>query len=233
MSETARIWVVMVAVGIGTYFIRYSFLGLVGDRPLPEWLLRALRYVPVAVMPALVAPLVVWPAATEGTPIRRGCCGAGGAGGGGGDAQRDGRGVRGDGGALPGAVAGRLKRQSRSEAVWNPYRIRMGVLRARPTSGRDRLQRINLPMPACGAWSRGRAHPGTAVPPFRVRSRGDGRTGGSRNGARGSRGNRLRRPGRERAKERDPTTGALRRRVDADESEIPVGRLGVQRFRRG
>ena len=68
MSETARIWVVMVAVGIGTYFIRYSFLGLVGDRPLPEWLLRALRYVPVAVMPALVAPLVVWPAATEGNP---------------------------------------------------------------------------------------------------------------------------------------------------------------------
>ena len=68
MSETARIWVVMVAVGIGTYFIRYSFLGLVGDRPLPEWLLRALRYVPVAVMPALVAPLVVWPAATDGHP---------------------------------------------------------------------------------------------------------------------------------------------------------------------
>ena len=66
MSDTARIWVVMVAVGIGTYFIRYSFLGLVGDRPLPAWLLRALRYVPVAVMPALVAPLVVWPAATGG-----------------------------------------------------------------------------------------------------------------------------------------------------------------------
>jgi hypothetical protein len=28
-------------------------------------------------------------------------------------------------------------------------------------------------------------------------------------------------------------TGALRRRVDTDESEIPVGLLGVQRFRRG
>lgn len=66
MSEIARIWVVMIAVGSGTYLIRYSFLGLVGDRPLPGWLLRALRYVPVAVMPALVAPLVVWPAATGG-----------------------------------------------------------------------------------------------------------------------------------------------------------------------
>ena len=68
MSEVARIWVVMVVVGVGTYLIRYSFLGLVGDRPLPEWMLRMLRYVPVAVMPALVAPLVVWPAATGGAP---------------------------------------------------------------------------------------------------------------------------------------------------------------------
>ncbi len=68
MSEVARIWVVMIVVGVGTYLIRYSFLGLVGDRPLPEWALRMLRYVPVAVMPALVAPLVVWPAATGGAP---------------------------------------------------------------------------------------------------------------------------------------------------------------------
>jgi branched-subunit amino acid transport protein len=66
VSEIARIWVVIVAVGIGTYLIRYSFLGIVGDRALPGWALRALRYVPVAVMPALVAPLVVWPPATGG-----------------------------------------------------------------------------------------------------------------------------------------------------------------------
>ena len=32
MSETARIWVVIVALGIGTYLIRFSFIGLVGDR---------------------------------------------------------------------------------------------------------------------------------------------------------------------------------------------------------
>lgn len=66
MSDTARIWVVMVGVGVGTYLIRYSFLGLVGDRPLPGWLLRLLRYVPVGVMPALVAPVVAWPPATGG-----------------------------------------------------------------------------------------------------------------------------------------------------------------------
>ena len=68
MSETARIWTVIMALGIGTYLIRYSFIGLVGDRRLPDWATRMLRYVPVAVMPGLVAPLVVWPPATGGEP---------------------------------------------------------------------------------------------------------------------------------------------------------------------
>lgn len=64
----ATIWTVILALGIGTYLIRLSFLGLIGDRAVPPWALRLLRYVPVAVLPALVAPLVVWPAATGGAP---------------------------------------------------------------------------------------------------------------------------------------------------------------------
>lgn len=64
----ATIWAVIVALGIGTWLIRFSFLGLIGNRPLPEWVLRHLRYTPVAVIPALVAPLVVWPPATGGSP---------------------------------------------------------------------------------------------------------------------------------------------------------------------
>lgn len=68
MSTDARIWIVIVVLGIGTYLIRFSFLGMIGDKPLPVWATRLLRYVPVAVMPGLVAPLVVWPAATGGTP---------------------------------------------------------------------------------------------------------------------------------------------------------------------
>ncbi len=68
MSETARIWVVILVLGAGTFLIRYSFIGLVGDRALPAWVQRWLRYVPVAVMPGLVAPLVVWPHATGGEP---------------------------------------------------------------------------------------------------------------------------------------------------------------------
>ena len=65
ISDTA-IWVTIIALAIGTYLIRFSFIGLVGDKPLPPFVLRLLRFVPVAVMPGLVAPLVVWPAATDG-----------------------------------------------------------------------------------------------------------------------------------------------------------------------
>jgi branched-subunit amino acid transport protein len=66
VSEAATIWVAIVAIGVGTFLIRYSFIGLVGDRRLPDWATRLLRYVPMAVMPGLAAPLVVWPQATSG-----------------------------------------------------------------------------------------------------------------------------------------------------------------------
>lgn len=67
MNDQA-IWTVIIALGIGSYLIRYSFLGIIGGRELPQWLLRHLRYVPVAVLPGLIAPLVVWPSATDGAP---------------------------------------------------------------------------------------------------------------------------------------------------------------------
>lgn len=67
-ASGAQIWTIIIALGIGTYLIRLSFLGLIGDRPLPGWALRMLRYTPVAVIPGLVAPLVIWPEATGGTP---------------------------------------------------------------------------------------------------------------------------------------------------------------------
>ncbi|KNG94896.1 AzlD domain-containing protein [Pseudaestuariivita atlantica] len=59
MSD-AVIWTVILALGIGTYAIRFSFLGFLGDRTLPDWVLRHLRYVGVAVLPALVAPMILW-----------------------------------------------------------------------------------------------------------------------------------------------------------------------------
>ena len=65
-QSTAEIWLIIAILAIGTYLIRFSFLGLIGNRELPEWLLRHLRYTPVAVIPGLVAPLVIWPQATGG-----------------------------------------------------------------------------------------------------------------------------------------------------------------------
>lgn len=64
--DKTTLWTVIVALGIGTYLIRFSFLGLLGSRALPNWLLRALRYTPMAILPGLVAPAVLWPAATGG-----------------------------------------------------------------------------------------------------------------------------------------------------------------------
>lgn len=71
-QSTAQIWFIIVVLAVGTFLIRFSFLGLIGDRPLPPVLLRLLRYTPVAVLPGMVAPLVLWPAATGGEtdPVR-------------------------------------------------------------------------------------------------------------------------------------------------------------------
>lgn len=63
----AEIWIIIAAMGAGTYLIRLSFLGIIGQRKLPGWVLRHLRYTAVAVMPGLIAPLVLFPAATGGT----------------------------------------------------------------------------------------------------------------------------------------------------------------------
>jgi branched-subunit amino acid transport protein len=62
----AQIWTIIVVMGVGTFALRFSFLGLFGDKPLPQWVMQHLRYTAVAVLPALVAPLVIWPNATGG-----------------------------------------------------------------------------------------------------------------------------------------------------------------------
>lgn len=67
-AGSGTIWLVIVLLGAGTFLLRFSFLGLIGDRKLPGWVLRHLRYTPVAFLPAIAAPLVLWPAATGGEP---------------------------------------------------------------------------------------------------------------------------------------------------------------------
>ncbi len=66
--STAEIWFIVIVLGLGTFLLRFSFLGVIGRRQLPGWVLRHLRYTAVAVLPALVAPLVLWPQAAGGEP---------------------------------------------------------------------------------------------------------------------------------------------------------------------
>lgn len=64
-SQT-EIWLIIILLAAGTFLLRYSFLGALGGRAMPAWLMSLLRYTPVAVLPALIAPLIIWPEATGG-----------------------------------------------------------------------------------------------------------------------------------------------------------------------
>lgn len=45
-------------IGVGTYLLRLSFIGVLGTRPMPVWAQRPLKYVAPAVLAALVLPAV-------------------------------------------------------------------------------------------------------------------------------------------------------------------------------
>lgn len=64
---TAQIWLIILGLGLGSFLLRFSFLGLIGNRDLPEWVLRHLRYTAVAIMPGMITPLILFPQATGGT----------------------------------------------------------------------------------------------------------------------------------------------------------------------
>ena len=68
MIDKTTLWIVIIGMALGSFALRFVFIGLVGDREMPAWVLRHLRYTAVAIIPALIAPLVVWPPATGGSP---------------------------------------------------------------------------------------------------------------------------------------------------------------------
>lgn len=51
-----NLWLVVIVAGVITYLIRLSFILLLGDRDIPELFGRALRFVPPAVLSAIIFP---------------------------------------------------------------------------------------------------------------------------------------------------------------------------------
>ncbi|MFO7886845.1 MAG: AzlD domain-containing protein [Eubacteriales bacterium] len=49
----------IIIIGIGTFLFRFSFIYLYGRFEIPNWIRRAMRYVPPAVLSALIFPAIV------------------------------------------------------------------------------------------------------------------------------------------------------------------------------
>lgn len=58
------IWLLFIALAVGTFALRFSFIYLFGKVEMPEWLRRALRFVPASVLAALVFPALTYPSGT-------------------------------------------------------------------------------------------------------------------------------------------------------------------------
>ena len=59
------VWSMMIAIGLATFAIRFAPIALLARLELPDWLKRALRYVPPAVMTAIITPSLFF---AGGTP---------------------------------------------------------------------------------------------------------------------------------------------------------------------
>ena len=65
-----RFWIVIVIVGLLNYLSRLSFIAFFANRSMPPMLGLALKYVPAAMLTALVVPMIVTvPSMTQGLQI--------------------------------------------------------------------------------------------------------------------------------------------------------------------
>ncbi len=55
-----RLWLLFIALALGTFALRYSFIYLFGKVEVPNWLRDALRFVPASVLAALVFPALIY-----------------------------------------------------------------------------------------------------------------------------------------------------------------------------
>lgn len=72
MIDRPSFWIVTLVLGAATYAIRLSFLAWSQERTFSPRVKQFLAFVPVTVLPALIAPVVVFPDATGGAfdPVR-------------------------------------------------------------------------------------------------------------------------------------------------------------------
>jgi branched-subunit amino acid transport protein len=64
--DTTTLWLTIIGLGGLTFLTRFLFLGLIRHGALPGYVVRLLHYVPVTVLPALIAPMVVYPRSLDG-----------------------------------------------------------------------------------------------------------------------------------------------------------------------
>jgi len=59
MESSLELWLTIIACGVATFLIRFSFIAIHGRVTMPEWFTRALTFVPVAVLSAFTLPEIL------------------------------------------------------------------------------------------------------------------------------------------------------------------------------
>jgi branched-subunit amino acid transport protein len=61
MDAILKLWVVILVVGALNYLSRLSFIAFFARRQMPPLLARALKFVPAAMLTALIVPMIIGP----------------------------------------------------------------------------------------------------------------------------------------------------------------------------
>jgi branched-subunit amino acid transport protein len=64
-----KIWMIMLALGVGTFLIRYSLIGLMGKIHIPPRIERAFRFIPASMLSALVVSQLASYARSSVSPL--------------------------------------------------------------------------------------------------------------------------------------------------------------------
>jgi len=58
MVDMNTYWPIAIALGVGTFFVRFSLMLIMDKLTVSDAVQRMLRFIPVAVLPALIAPAI-------------------------------------------------------------------------------------------------------------------------------------------------------------------------------